>query len=151
MLLKSKGLISLDSPFAGSYWKSWWWRWLGRGLDSGIIHITGLAWISIGLWDWHGLSHTTGGQKVFWGIRDNNVWLTGPGPLTRYDQNITCGQTPKNAYNAVDVPFPPAPEKWCYHTPMPQQGIDVKDLKFTACQLIYTFMKAGVWRFSYVQ
>ena len=30
------------------------------------------------------------------------------------------------------------------------QVIDVKDLKITACQLMYTFMKAGVRRFSYI-
>ena len=37
--------------------------------------------------------------------------MTRPALVTRYDQIITFGQTPKNAYNTVDVPSPPVPEE----------------------------------------
>ena len=81
---------------------------LGRGLGSGTVHIAGavkhwfvrLAWL---------VSHNRR-PEAFWRFRFNNR-MTGPSPVARYDQTITCGQTPKNAYNTVDVPSPPVPEK----------------------------------------
>ena len=37
--------------------------------------------------------------------------MTGPFHVTRYDQIITCDQTPKNAYNTEDIPSPSVPEE----------------------------------------
>ena len=45
--------------------------------------------------------------EAFWEFRFTTD-LTRPSPVTRY---MTCGQSPKNAYNTVDVPTPPVPEE----------------------------------------